>query len=123
MSAPSSLPKPFAGFQVASLDAVAIAIAETNIELSPQNALFRSSEVPAKRVARVLSHPESLMQAVAEVVLGLRVAGLRRHPEPLHSHALGSRKSEAVSITQGKVVLRDVMVGRGRLVIPEHRSL
>jgi hypothetical protein len=123
MSAPSSLPKPFAGLLVAGLDAIAIAIAKTNIELSPEHALFRSSEVPAKRVAPILSNPEPLMEGVAEVVLSLRVAGRCRDSEPLHCHALRSRNSEAVSIPQGKVVLRDIMVGQGRLVIPEHRSL
>lgn len=75
MSAPRSLSKPFSGAPGAGLDAVAIAIAETNIELSSEHALFRCSEVPAKRVAPVPSRPEALMQAVAEVVLGLRVAG------------------------------------------------
>jgi hypothetical protein len=55
MSAPSSLPKPFAGFLAASFDAVAIAIAETNVELSSEHALFRTSKIPAKRVAPTLA--------------------------------------------------------------------
>ena len=54
MSAPSSLPKPFAGLLVASLDAVAVAIAETNIELSPGHTLSGSSEIPADRHAEQL---------------------------------------------------------------------
>ena len=43
MSAASSPLKPFAGFPIVSLDALAIAIAETNIELSPEHAQFRRS--------------------------------------------------------------------------------
>ena len=122
VSAPSSFSKPFASLLVASLDAVAIAIAETNIELSPEHAMFRGLEVAAKSVAPVLSNPEALVQAVAEIILGLRVAGRCRDSEPLHRHALRSRNSQTVSIPQGKVVLRDIMVGHGRLVIPEHGS-
>src|SRR5262245_17608014 len=101
MSTPSSLPKPFAGALVAGLDAVAIAIAETDIELSSQHALFRRSDVPAKRLAPVLSHPEALMQAVAEVVLGLRVAGRCRDSKPLDCHTSRSRNSEVVAIRKG----------------------
>jgi hypothetical protein len=59
MSAASSLLKPFAGFQLAILDAVAIAIAETNVELSPDHTLFRSSEIPAKSMAPILAEPIS----------------------------------------------------------------
>ncbi len=123
MSAASSPLKPFASFPVARLDAVAIAIAETNVELSPEHALFRSSEIPAKRVASILSHPKPLMEAVSEIVLGLRVAGRCRDSEPLHCHALRPRNSEAVTVPQSKVVLCDIMVSQGRLVIPEHRAL
>jgi hypothetical protein len=123
MSAASSPLKPFASSPAASLDAVAIAIAEANVELSSEHALFRSSEIPAKRVASISSHPEPLMEAVSEIVLGLRIAGRCRDSEPLHCHTLRSRNSEAVSIPQSKVVLRDIMVGQGGLVIPEHRSL
>jgi hypothetical protein len=122
MSAASSLLKPLAGFQLASLDAVAIAIAETNVELSPDHTLSRSSEIPAKSLAPILTHPEPFMEAVSEIVLGVRVAGRRRDSEPLHRSPLRPRNSEAVSIPQSKVVLRDIMVGQGRLVIPEHRS-
>ena len=75
MSAVSSPLKPFASSPVANLDAVAIAIAEANVELSSQHALFRGSEIPAKRLAKVFSNPEPLMEAVTEIVLGLRVAG------------------------------------------------
>jgi hypothetical protein len=42
MSAASSLPKPFAGFQLASRDAVATEIAETHVELSPDHTLSGS---------------------------------------------------------------------------------
>ena len=122
MSAASSLLKPFAGFQLASRDAVAIAIAETNVELSPDDTLSGGSEIPAKSLAPILTHAEPLMEAVSEIVLGVRVAGRRRDSEPLHRDAPRPRNSEAVSIPQSKVVLRDIMVGHGRLVIPEHRS-
>jgi len=123
MSAASSLLKPLASFLVTSLDAIAIAIAETNVELSPEHALFRSLEIPAKRVASIFSHAEPLMEGVAEIVLGLGVASRCRDSEPLHCDALRSRNSEAVPVPQSKVVLRDIVVGQGRLVIPEHRSL
>ncbi len=113
MSAASSLLKPFAGFQLASLDAVAIAIAETNVELSPDHTLSGSSEIPAKSLAPILTHPEPLMEAVSEIVLGVPVAGRRRESEPLHRDALRPRNHEAVSIPQSKVVLRDIMVGHG----------
>ena len=53
-------PSAIRGLVVAGLDAVAIAIAETNVELSPQQAVCRSLEVPAKHAGPVLSHPESL---------------------------------------------------------------
>ena len=75
MSAASSPVKPFASSPVANLDAVAIAIAEANVELSLEHALFRGSEIPAKRLAKISSHPEPLMQAVTEIIPGLRVAG------------------------------------------------
>jgi hypothetical protein len=123
MSAASSPLKPFARSRAASLDAVAIAIAEADVELGSEHALIRSSEIPAKRVASIFSHPEPLMEAVSEIVLGFRIARRCRDSEPLHCHALRLRNSEAVSTAQGKVVLRDIMVGQGRLVIPEHRSL
>ena len=123
MAAASSLLKPFEGFQLASLDAVAIAIAETNVELSPDHTLSRGSEIPAKSLLPVLTHPEPFMEAVSEIVLGVRVAGRCRDSEPLYCLPLRSRNSEAVSVPQGKVVLRDIMAAQGRLVIPEHRSL
>jgi hypothetical protein len=72
------------GLQLASLDAVAIAIAETNVELSPDHTLFGSSEIPAKSLAPILTHPEPLMEAVSEIVLGVRVAGRRRDSERPH---------------------------------------
>jgi hypothetical protein len=122
MSAASSLLKPFASSSGASLDAVAIATAEANVELSSEHALFRSSKIPAKSLEPILTHPEPLMEAVSEIVLGVRVAGRRRDSEPLHRGALRPWNSEAVSIPQSKVVLRDIMVGHGRLAIPEHRS-
>jgi hypothetical protein len=84
MSAASSPLKPFASSPAASLDAVAIAIAEANVELGSEHALFRSSEIPAKRVASIFSHPESLTEAESEIVLGLRIAGRCRDSEPLH---------------------------------------
>ena len=97
MSAASGPLKPFPGPPVANLDAVAIATTETNVELSPDHTLFRSSKIPAKRAASVLAHVEPLMQAVSEIVLGLRVAGRCRDSEPLHGQALRSRNSEAVT--------------------------
>ena len=48
MSAASSPLKPLASSPAATFDAVAIAIAEAYVELSPEHALFRSSEIPAK---------------------------------------------------------------------------
>lgn len=123
MSAASSSLKPLASSPAASLDAVAVAIAEAYVELGSEHALIRSSEIPAKRVASIFSHAEPLVEAVSEIVLGLQVAGRCRNSEPLHCHALRSRNSDAVSIPQCEVVLRDIMVGQGRLVIPEHRSL
>jgi hypothetical protein len=121
MSAASSLLKPLAGFQLASLDAVAIAIAETNVELRLNEPLSRSSEIPAKRLAPLLTHPEPFMEAVSEIVLGVRVAGRRRDSEPLHRDARRPRDSEAVSIPQGKVVLRDMLNARFRF--PRRLSL
>ena len=78
MSAASSPLKPFASSPVASGDAVAIAIAEADVELASEHALIRSSEIPAKRVASIFSHPEPLMEAVSEIILGVRVARRRR---------------------------------------------
>ena len=62
MSATSSPLKPFASSPAASLDSVAFAIAEADVELSSEHALFRSSEIPAKRVASIFSRPEPLME-------------------------------------------------------------
>jgi hypothetical protein len=76
---------------------VAIARAETNVELSPDHTLFGSSETTAKSLAPILTHAEPLVEAVSEIVLGVRVAGRRRDSEPLHRDALRPRNSEAVS--------------------------
>jgi hypothetical protein len=103
MPAASSLLKPFASLQIASLDAVAIAIAETNVELSSEHALFRSSEIPAKGVASIFFHAEPLMEAVSEIVLRLGIAGCCRDSEPLHCHAPRSRNSKAVSIPRARL--------------------
>jgi hypothetical protein len=112
MSTASSLLKPLASFLVVGLDAVTIAVTETNNELSPEHALLSSSEVPMKCEASIFSHPEPLVEAVSEIVLGVRVASRRRDSEPLHRDALRLRNSEAVSISQSKVVLGDIMVGQ-----------
>jgi hypothetical protein len=56
------------------------------------------------------------MEAVSEIVLGVRVAGRRRNSEPVHRDALRPWNSEAVSVPQSEVVLRDIMVGQGGLV-------
>src|ERR1700730_13045460 len=72
MSAASSLLKPFAGFPVASLDAVTIAIAEANVELSSEHALFRSSKIPAKTRGAYPYPPRAPMEAVSEIVSCLR---------------------------------------------------
>ena len=78
MSAASSPLKPFASSPVANLDAVAIAIAEANVELSPDHTLSGSSEIPAKSLAPILTHAEPLVEAVSEIVLGVRAHSTHR---------------------------------------------
>ena len=123
MSAASRFTKPDTGLPIVRLDAVAVPVAQTSVELRSYHAFPRSSQVPGKRPTSIRAYAKALVHAVSELVHRICVARRRRESQPLDGHSPRARHSQTISVSQSEVVLCDLMAGAGCQLVPEHRSL
>ena len=123
MSAASGPLKPFPGLPVANLDAVAIAIAETNVELSPDHTCFaaRRYQRNAWRLSLPTPSPSCRQYPRSFWASGLPAAAeTRSHFTAMRCDRGTPRPS---TVPRARLYLCDIMVSQRRLVIQEHCAL